>query len=229
MAVHKNYHSYYLNRLYGYLSVYHSSASNQWLEFGYLHRTRLHQHHHVTCNYRFRYCSFYPNTLLYLTPILPVLLCRCFSFYMLSNFFLKITVQIATAFTAKKSKTNAKQNRIRHESVVYIGNWIFCQKREFQCVWHLCFGFFYSSFFVVYRRTTSNITKYSKIFRMASQRNFPQPKEVLLKSYSTRLKEDCKIMLDNYYGEWNEFISGNQTTTQLSMFFFCIFSQRLFG
>lgn len=36
---------------------------------------------------------------------------------------------------------------------------------------------------------------------MAQQRNLPQSKEVLLKSYNTRLKEDCKIMLENYFGE----------------------------
>lgn len=42
----------------------------------------------------------------------------------------------------------------------------------------------------------------SKIqFKMAQQRNIPQSKEVLLKSYNIRLKEDCKIMLENYFGE----------------------------
>lgn len=35
---------------------------------------------------------------------------------------------------------------------------------------------------------------------MAQQRNLPQSKDVLLKSYNTRLKEDCKIMLENYFG-----------------------------
>lgn len=37
---------------------------------------------------------------------------------------------------------------------------------------------------------------------MAQQRNLPQSKEVLLKSYNTRLKEDCKIMLENYFGKF---------------------------
>lgn len=37
---------------------------------------------------------------------------------------------------------------------------------------------------------------------MAQPRNIPQSKEVLLKSYNIRLKEDCKIMLENYFGEY---------------------------
>lgn len=41
---------------------------------------------------------------------------------------------------------------------------------------------------------------------MAQPRNIPQSKEVLLKSYNIRLKEDCKIMLENYFG--NHLILG---------------------
>lgn len=45
---------------------------------------------------------------------------------------------------------------------------------------------------------------------MAQPRNIPQSKEVLLKSYNIRLKEDCKIMLENYFGEhFNEKFSMN--------------------
>lgn len=36
---------------------------------------------------------------------------------------------------------------------------------------------------------------------MAASRSIPQSREVLLKSYNIRLKEDCKIMLENYFGE----------------------------
>lgn len=35
---------------------------------------------------------------------------------------------------------------------------------------------------------------------MSSQRNLPQSKEALLKSYNTRLKEDVKSMLENFEG-----------------------------
>lgn len=38
--------------------------------------------------------------------------------------------------------------------------------------------------------------------KMAAQRSIPQSREVLLKSYNIRLKEDCKIMLENYFGEF---------------------------
>lgn len=43
---------------------------------------------------------------------------------------------------------------------------------------------------------------------MSSQRNLPQSKEALLKSYNTRLKEDVKSMLENFEG--NEQISLNK-------------------
>lgn len=36
---------------------------------------------------------------------------------------------------------------------------------------------------------------------MTSQRNLPQSKEALLKSYNTRLKEDVKSMLENFEGK----------------------------
>lgn len=36
---------------------------------------------------------------------------------------------------------------------------------------------------------------------MSSQRNLPQSKEALLKSYTTRLKEDVKSMLENFEGK----------------------------
>lgn len=36
---------------------------------------------------------------------------------------------------------------------------------------------------------------------MSQQRNLPQSKEVLLKSYNQRLKDDCKCMLENYFGK----------------------------
>lgn len=39
------------------------------------------------------------------------------------------------------------------------------------------------------------------IEKMAASRSIPQSREVLLKSYNIRLKEDCKIMLENYFGE----------------------------
>lgn len=35
---------------------------------------------------------------------------------------------------------------------------------------------------------------------MAAQRALPQSKEALLKSYTTRLKEDVKSMLENFEG-----------------------------
>lgn len=35
---------------------------------------------------------------------------------------------------------------------------------------------------------------------MAMQRNLPQSKEALLKSYRTRLKDDVKSMLENFEG-----------------------------
>lgn len=36
---------------------------------------------------------------------------------------------------------------------------------------------------------------------MAAQRALPQSKEALLKSYTTRLKEDVKSMLENFEGD----------------------------
>lgn len=36
---------------------------------------------------------------------------------------------------------------------------------------------------------------------MSQQRNLPQSKEVLLKSYNQRLKDDCKCMMENFFGE----------------------------
>lgn len=35
-------------------------------------------------------------------------------------------------------------------------------------------------------------------------RNLPQNKEALLKSYTTRLKEDVKSMLENFEGKYRE-------------------------
>ena len=37
---------------------------------------------------------------------------------------------------------------------------------------------------------------------MATQRGVPQSKEALLKSYTSRLKDDVKSMLENFEGEF---------------------------
>ncbi|KAJ6636853.1 Mediator of RNA polymerase II transcription subunit 22 [Pseudolycoriella hygida] len=49
---------------------------------------------------------------------------------------------------------------------------------------------------------------------MSSQRNLPQSREALLKSYNTRLKEDVKSMLENFE-EIGKLAKG-ETETQLS-------------
>ncbi|PBC30593.1 Mediator of RNA polymerase II transcription subunit [Apis cerana cerana] len=50
---------------------------------------------------------------------------------------------------------------------------------------------------------------------MAAQRALPQSKEALLKSYTTRLKEDVKSMLENFEGEIIKLAKG-ESDSQLS-------------
>lgn len=40
---------------------------------------------------------------------------------------------------------------------------------------------------------------------MSAPRTMPQSKEALLKSYTTRLKDDVKSMLENFEGKFPEF------------------------
>ncbi|KAL1132041.1 hypothetical protein AAG570_011649 [Ranatra chinensis] len=54
---------------------------------------------------------------------------------------------------------------------------------------------------------------------MAQQRNLPQSKEALLKSYTTRLKDDVKSMLENF--EEIVKLAKGESETQLTKFLQC--------